>query len=68
MGIANLLAAIDMLMAIHAQAKAVSDKIKAARAENRDISDAELDELSSAVDAAIADAKAAAAEAREAGR
>ena len=68
MGIANLLAAIDLLISITSQARAISDKIKAARAENRDLTDAELDELSVAVNAAIADAKAAGDEARAAGR
>jgi hypothetical protein len=68
MNIANLLAAIDMLLAINEQARAVSERIKAARAENRDLTDAELDELASGAAAAIADAKAAGVEAREAGR
>jgi len=68
MGIANLLAAIDMLISITGQARAISDKIKAARAENRDLTDAELDELSAGTNAAIADAKAAGDEARAAGR
>ena len=68
MSIANLLAAIDLLLAINDRARSVSDKIKVARAENRDLTDAELDDLSAGVADAIADAKAAAAEARAAGR
>jgi hypothetical protein len=66
--IPNLLAAIDMLLAINDQARAVSERIKTARAENRDLTDAELDELAEAAADAIADAKAAGLEAREAGR
>jgi hypothetical protein len=60
MSAAATLAAVDMLIALFDRGKAVSELIKKARAEGRDVSDAELDALSAETDQAIADARAAA--------
>ena len=53
----NLLSAVDMLLALFNRGKVVGDLIKKARAEGRDITDAELDALSAETDAAIAKAR-----------
>lgn len=56
----TLLSAVDMLIALLDRARGVSDLIKQARAEGRDVTEAELDALSIETDKAIADARAAA--------
>lgn len=60
MNTVNLLAAVDMLLALFDRGRVVSDLIKQAGAEGRDITEAELDTLAAETDIAIADARAAA--------
>lgn len=56
----NLLAAVDMLLALFDRGRVVSELIQKARAEGRDVTDAELDALADETEQAIADARAAA--------
>jgi hypothetical protein len=58
--ITGTLAAVDALIALLDRARGVSELIKNARAEGRDVSEEELDALSLGADQAIADARAAA--------
>lgn len=60
MSTVNLMAAVDMLLAIFDRGRVASELIKKARAEERDVTDLELDTLASETDQAIAEARAAA--------
>lgn len=58
MSVTATLAAVDMLIGLLDRARGVSELIKKARAEGRDVSEAEIDALSAETDQAISDARA----------